>query len=90
VERNLASHVSARRRGGLPRLYVAIWVALSSMALTYLAMFSIRPDLADGLGRHIAALAGVETGSVKAEADGVRALAEIRACRIGAVAAVQR
>jgi len=48
------------------------------MALTYLAMFSIRPDLADGLGRHIAVLAGTESESVKAsEVDGVRALAEI-------------
>lgn len=78
MERNSASHASARRRGGLPRLYVAIWVALSSMALSYLAMFSIRPDLADGLGRHIAALAGTETGALKAsEVDGVRALAEV-------------
>ena len=48
------------------------------MALTYLAMFSVRPDLADGLGRHIAALAGTETGPVKAsEMDGVHTLAEI-------------
>jgi hypothetical protein len=78
VERNLASHASARRRGGLPRLYVAIWVALSSMALTYLAMFSIRPDLADGLGRHIAALAGSESSPMRAsEIDGVRTLAEL-------------
>jgi hypothetical protein len=78
VERNSASHASARRRGGLPRLYVAIWVALSSMALTYLAMFSVRPDLADGLGRQIAALVGTESESIKAsEVDAVRAIAEI-------------
>ena len=67
-----------RRRGGLPRLYVAVWVVLSSMALTYLAMFSIRPDLAEGLGRHIAALAGSEAAPMGAsEIDGVRTLAEL-------------
>lgn len=78
VERNLASHAQARRRGGLPRLYVAIWVVLSSMALTYLAMFSIRPDLADGLSRHIAGLAGTEAGrATVGEIDGVRTLAEL-------------
>jgi hypothetical protein len=79
VERNSASHAPARRRGGLPRLYVAIWVVLSSMALTYLAMFSIRPDLAEGLGRHVAALAGSEGTSAKASAmDESRAIAELR------------
>lgn len=77
MERKSASHPSARRRGGLPRLYVAIWVALSSMALTYLAMFSIRPDLADGLGRHLAALAGTEAGPAKRGEVDVRGLAEI-------------
>jgi hypothetical protein len=82
VERNSASHAPARRRGGLPRLYVAIWVVLSSMALTYLAMFSIRPDLADGLGRHVAALAGSDGMSAKASAmDESRAMAEIAELR---------
>jgi hypothetical protein len=81
VERKPASHPSTRRRGGLPRLYVAIWVALSSMALTYLAMFSIRPDLAEGLGRHIAALAGTEAGPAKTGDVDVRGLAEIAALR---------
>ncbi len=52
------------------------------MALTYLAMFSIRPDLADGLGRHIAALAGTEAGPVKAgESDDGRARAEFATLR---------
>jgi hypothetical protein len=52
------------------------------MALTYLAMFSIRPDLADGLGRHIAALAGSDGITVEAgEKDELRALAEIAELR---------
>jgi hypothetical protein len=78
VDRNLASHANARRRGGLPRVYVAIWVALSSMALTYLAMFFVRPDLAEGVGRHVASLVGAEHAPLTAsEADGVRTMAEI-------------
>ncbi len=78
VERISASHAPARARGGLPRLYVAIWVALSSMALTYLAMFFVRPDLAEGVGRHIAAVVGADHGPMTAgEIDGVRTLAEI-------------
>jgi hypothetical protein len=48
------------------------------MALTYLAMFSVRPDLAESLGRHVAAWAGTESGPLgPSEIDGVRALAEI-------------
>ena len=78
VERISASHAQARRRGGLPRLYVAVWVALSSMALTYLAMFFVRPDLAEGVGRHVAALVGADSGPITAsEADSVRTQAEI-------------
>jgi hypothetical protein len=85
VERNLASHVSPRRRGGLPRPYVAIWLVLSSMALTYLVMLSVRPDLAEGLGEIVATLAGVETRSDEAgsarEASDERARADIAALR---------
>lgn len=62
----MASHAQARRRGGLPRPYVAVWVVLSSMALTYLVMLSVRPDLAEGLGDHLAAMVGVEAGSSEA------------------------
>ena len=51
------------------------------MALTYLAMFSIRPDLADGLGRHIAALAGTQAGPKAGAVDDMRSLAEIAALR---------
>lgn len=93
MERNLASHASQRRRGGLPRHYVAVWVVLSSMALTYLVMLSVRPDLAEGLGGHVAALVGVEARSTDAGgADEVRdeqARAEIEALR-SALDAVQR
>jgi hypothetical protein len=60
VERNLANHAPQRRRGGLPRPYVAVWVVLSSLALTYLVTLSVRPDLAEGLGGQVAALVGVE------------------------------
>ena len=80
VERNLATHVPARRRGGLPRPYVAVWVVLSSMALTYLAMLSVRPDLAHGLGDRVAALTGAEPRS--GDGDAVSAV-EIAALRQG-------
>lgn len=76
VERNLASLGPARRRGGLPRPYVAVWVVLSSMALTYLAMLSVRPDLAHGLGDRVATLAGAEPRSGEGDAS-----AEILALR---------
>lgn len=51
------------------------------MALTYLAMFSMRPDLADGLARHIAALAGSEGKPAKASAMESRAMSEIAELR---------
>jgi hypothetical protein len=52
------------------------------MALTYLVMFSIRPDLADGLGRHVAALAGSEGRPAKASVmDDARVMAEIAELR---------
>lgn len=70
MERNLANHAPQRRRGGLPRRYVAVWVALSSIALTYLVMLSVRPDLAMGFGDQVATLVGVEPRS--SEADIVR------------------
>lgn len=85
MERNLASHASPRRRGGLPRPYVAVWLVLSSMALTYLVMLSVRPDLAEGLGVSVATLAGVEVRSSEAasarEASDERARADIAALR---------
>lgn len=60
----MASHApQQRRRGGLPRPYVAVWVVLSSMALTYLVTLSVRPDLAEGLGGQVAAFVGVEAGA---------------------------
>lgn len=62
VERDSIGQAPARRRGGLPPFYVAIWVVLSSMSLTYLTMLSIRPDLADGLGRQVAAVFGTDAG----------------------------
>lgn len=66
----------------MPPLYVAVWVVLSSMALTYLAMLSVRPDLADGLNQNLAALVGVEAKPADAgEAGGEKALAEIAALR---------
>ena len=84
VERDLASHATPRRRGGLPPFYVALWVVFSSMALSYLAMLSVRPDLAVGLGQHLAALAGTETKTAEAkDADDERALAEIAELRQG-------
>lgn len=42
----------------MPPLYVAVWVVLSSMALTFLGMQWIRPDLADSLGQHVATAVG--------------------------------
>jgi len=86
VERNLANHTpQQRRRGGLPRPYVAVWVVLSSMALTYLVTLSVRPDLAEGLGGQVAALVGAEAGTREDESAQVsrdeQARAEIAALR---------
>jgi hypothetical protein len=93
VERNLASHAAQRRRGGLPRHYVAVWVVLSSIALTYLVTLSVRPDLAEGLGDQVAALAGVEPRSSEAgaarEAHDEQTRADIEALR-NALDAVQQ
>lgn len=61
VERNPASDAPQRRRGGLPRAYVATWVVLSSLALAYLVTSYVRPELAEGLGGQMAALVGVES-----------------------------
>lgn len=60
VERDLANQVTPRRRNGLPRLYVALWVVLSSASLTYLALMAVRPDLAVGLGQSAAFVPEVE------------------------------
>ncbi len=62
----------------MPPLYVAIWVVLSSMALTYLAMLSVRPDLADSLSQQVSAVLGTEGGSIGSRhASDERARAEI-------------
>ncbi len=78
VERDAVGHATTRRRGGLPPLYVAVWVVLSSMALTYLGMLSLRPDLAESLGQQVSAVLGTEGGPVSARyASDERARAEI-------------
>lgn len=93
MERNLASHAPQRKRGGLPRHYVALWVVLSSMALTYLVTLSVRPDLAEGFGNQVAALVGAEPRPDEAkaarEAQDEQARADIEALR-QALDAVQR
>jgi hypothetical protein len=92
VERNPASHAPARKRGGLPRHYVALWVVLSSMALTYLVTLSVRPDLAQGFGEQVAALVGVESSpsdEAARELHDEQARADIEALR-SALDAVQR
>lgn len=74
----MVGHAPAKRRGGLPPFYVAVWVVLSSMALSYLAMLSVRPDLADSLGQQVAATFGVEGRQVGAShSSDERARAEI-------------
>lgn len=93
MERNLANHAPQRRRGGLPSHYVAVWVVLSSIALTYLVMLSVRPDVAEGLGGQVAAIVGVEPRSSAAEdaqeARDAQARADIEALR-SALDAVQK
>jgi hypothetical protein len=53
-------------------------VVLSSMALTYLAMLSVRPDLAHGLGDRVAALAGAEPRSGETDAAAAAEIAAVR------------
>ncbi len=92
MERNLASHAPQRKRGGLPRHYVALWVVLSSMALTYLVTLSVRPDLAEGFGDQVATLVGIEPRANDAgarEAQDEQTRADIEALR-SALDAVQR
>ncbi len=81
MERSPASHAQQRRRSGLPRPYVAVWVALSSMALTYLVTLSVRPDLAESVGEQVAALVGVE--GRPAETGDERSRMDIAALRQG-------
>ena len=73
----MVGHAPARRRGGLPPLYVAVWVVLSSMALTFLGMQWVRPDLAESLSQNVAAAVGSEARSGTGHSSDERARAEI-------------
>jgi hypothetical protein len=61
----------------LPPLYVAVWVVLSSMALTFLGMQWIRPDLAESLSQSVAAAVGSEGRAGSNHSSDERARAEI-------------
>lgn len=74
-------------------MYVAAWVVMSSIALTYLVTLSMRPDLAAGFGEQVTALVGIEPTSNEdegaREARDEQMRAEIAALR-SSLEAVQR